>query len=388
MPIGNLKNTVYGLALPVLGRPSGCKRVAGGNGDAAKAAGRALRKNHAVGAAVQRFENGRLTECLTAGYASLGGEKKPVTADTVFRTASIAKMATALLVFRLQSLGVLDVREPVSDFLGRNVANPHEPDAPLTLGMLLNHTSSIVDSPAYYASFANPVDLDALLDDPSSYGATPPGMTFRYSNLAAGMIGCMLEKRFGMSFEKLMQKELFAPLGIQATFDVTTLENPQLLADSYRVLPRQDGFSAAKRLEAAKPVSEPDPQRHYLLASGNLYLTAEMLARLALVICGSHPGFIDDDCLRLMKKPTTNWPQQEVRMRHGMGLLQLEDDSVYHRPLWGHQGFAYGAVNGVFFDEDGNGFAALNSGCGEQRIGHLALVNRDLIRALMPQKER
>ena len=62
MPIGNLKNTIYGLALPVLGRPTGCKRIAGGDDSAAKAAGRTLRKNHTVGAAVQRFENGKLTD--------------------------------------------------------------------------------------------------------------------------------------------------------------------------------------------------------------------------------------------------------------------------------------------------------------------------------------
>lgn len=50
---------------------------------------------------------------------------------------------------------------------------------------------------------------------------------------------------------------------------------------------------------------------------------------------------------------------------------------------FGGTGFAYGAVNGVFFDEQGSGFAMLNSGCSEQRTGHLALINRDLIARLM-----
>ena len=385
MPVGKLKNTLYSLALPVAGRRCGWRQARGGSDAANRAAAAALKRSHVVGAGIQRFEKGRLTECITAGYASLEGEKRPVEADTVFRTASIAKMATALLVFRLQSMDQLDVREPVSDFLGVKVENPNFPDAPLTLGMLMNHTSSIVDSPAYYKSFTDPADLTELLKDPASYSRTPPGMTFRYSNLAAGMIGCMLEKRFGMCFEKLMQKELFSPLGIQATFDITTLPKEKV-ANSYRVLPKEDGFSAAKRLETARPLAEPDPERHYLLASGNLFLTAEMLARLALVCWGSHPGFIDDGDLRLMRTPTTDWPQQDVRMRHGMGLLQLDDRKVYHRPLWGHQGFAYGAVNGVFFDEEGNGFAALNSGAGERRFGHLAAVNRSLITALLPKE--
>ena len=44
-------------------------------------------------------------------------------------------------------------------------------------------------------------------------------------------------------------------------------------------------------------------------------------------------------------------------------------------------------MNGVFFDADGNGFAALNSGAGEKRFGHLADVNRSLIQALLTGKE-
>ena len=37
-------------------------------------------------------------------------------------------------------------------------------------------------------------------------------------------------------------------------------------------------------------------------------------------------------------------------------------------------------MNVVFFDEEGSGFACLNSGVSEQRQGHLAVINRDLIR--------
>ena len=81
-----------------------------------------------------------------------------------------------------------------------------------------------------------------------------------------------------------------------------------------------------------------------------------------------------------MRRPVAGWPEKAVNMRHGMGLLTLDDPGVCGRTLWGHQGFAYGAVNGVFFDEEGSGFACLNSGVSEQRHGHLAVINRDLIR--------
>ena len=151
------------------------------------------------------------------------------------------------------------------------------------------------------------------------------------------------------------------------------------MADSWRVLPAAHAFDARKRIETAKPLTEPDPEQHYLLASGNLYLTATDLAKLTLAAWNGADGFLDDVSLRQMHNPLLDWPEKEVPMKHAMGLLQINDQRIDPEPLWGHQGFAYGAVNGAFFDAQGNGFVSLNSGASERRQGHLALLNRDLI---------
>ena len=74
-------------------------------------------------------------------------------------------------------------------------------------------------------------------------------------------------------------------------------------------------------------------------------------------------------------------------MRHGMGLLVVDDPRLSSRRLWGHQGFAYGAVNGAFFDEEGNGYALLTSGVSEQRRGHMACVNRDFVRFFLSGRD-
>ncbi len=372
MPIGPLKNQLYGLALPVMGKRCEWKTTDDPH------LTRILKKHHAVGTCIQLFEKGRLTSCHAAGYARLQDQKIPVTKETVFRTASIAKMVSALLVFRLQTQGRLNVQQEVSELLGFPVCNPHFPDAPITLAMLLSHTSSIVDSQAYFAAFQQKTPLKELLNDPAAFQTAVPGTAFRYSNFAAGIVGCILEKQTGMSLEALSQKELFSPLDVHATFDITTLD-PALIADSYRVLPFALAFDAQKRMKASQPLDDPDIQQHYLLASGNLYLTAPDLAKLTLAACTGADGFLDDISLQQMQTPLLGWPEKEVPMRHGMGLLMLEDERVSPTPLWGHQGFAYGAVNGVFFDAQGNGFASLNSGVSERRTGHLALINRDLI---------
>lgn len=375
MPVGTVKNLVYRLALPVLGqRPAWRARR-----DGEEALARALWRKRCVGACVQRFEKGSLSECVCVGYAALEPQKRPVAPDTVFRTASVAKMVTALLVFRLQTLGRLSVTEDISDLLGRRVCNPHCPEAPITLGMLLSHTSGIVDSPAYFDAFGRGTLLSELLADPRSYLPAVPGTTFRYSNLAAGMVASLLEKCFDLSFEQLMQRELLEPLGVSGTFDPSGLDAADV-ADSYRVLPPARAFSAAQRIASAEPMKEPDPERRYLPAAGNLFITAPELARLVLVAWGGGNGFLDARSLEEMRRPVAGWPEKAVNMRHGMGLLTLDDPAVCSHRLWGHQGFAYGAVNGVFFDEAGSGFVLLDSGCSEQRVGHLAQVNRELIR--------
>ena len=376
MPIGPLKNTLYGLALPVLGKKCLWKDA----GD--ESLKRILRKHHVVGAGIQRFEKGKLTKNDAVGYARLENGGTEVTAETVFRTASVAKMVSALLVFRLQTQGRLSVQQEVSELLGYPVRNPWYPDAPITLAMLLSHTSSIVDSPAYFDAFQKRTPLQDLLNDQQAFIPALPGTAFRYSNLAAGIVGCILEKQFGVSLEKLAQEELFRPLGVTATFDASTLDQA-VTADSFRVLPAAQAFHAQNRIASAIPLEEPDPAQHYLLASGNLYLTAKDLALLTLAAANGANGFLDETSLSQLRTPLMGWPEKEVPMRHGMGLLQIDDPNVYPKPLWGHQGFAYGAVNGVFFDDEGNGFVCLNSGASERRIGHLALINRDLIRWAM-----
>lgn len=386
MPVGSRKNLLYAMALPLLGRRSHFRRVAryGSDGpDQSAAIGRVLRRNHVVGGCVQLIRGGALAEGYCAGQARLS-PALAVTPATYFRTASIAKLACALLVMRLQTLSLLDVEEDISALWGAPIRNPNHPDTPIPLRSLLSHTSGLADSPQYYSAYRKPVPLDTLLRDPSAFTAYTPHQRFRYSNFAAGMVGCLLEKRFGQSLEALAQEHLFRPLSAEATFDLSLLSGAAI-ASSYRVLPpgRGPAFDAPARFKAASPIDMPDPQAHYLLGSGSLFVTARGLARLGLplVNSGLHDGevFLNERSLHQMTAPTADWPEPEVRMRHGMGLLEVDDRAISPTRLNGHQGFAYGAVNGVFFDGRGNGFASLNSGASEKRLGHLSALNRDLI---------
>jgi CubicO group peptidase (beta-lactamase class C family) len=164
MPVGKRKNLLYGLALPVLGtkcRWQTVSRAGETPRDLSAPLARVFRRHHAVGGCVQIIRDGRPAEAYFFGNAS---QNPPilVSPDTIFRTASIAKMACALLVMRLQTQGKLDVKEDISAFWGAPVRNPAHPDTPIPLASLLSHTSGIVDSPQYFRSFQNPVTGTAL----------------------------------------------------------------------------------------------------------------------------------------------------------------------------------------------------------------------------------
>ena len=66
-----------------------------------------------------------------------------VTIDDPVRVASISKLVTAIGVMKLVDQGRLDLNSDVSRWLGWQLRNPSFPDRPITLGMLLAHTSSI-----------------------------------------------------------------------------------------------------------------------------------------------------------------------------------------------------------------------------------------------------
>jgi hypothetical protein len=60
---------------------------------------------------------------------------------------------------------------------------------------------------------------------------------------------------------------------------------------------------------------------------------------------------------------------------------------VSGKMLYGHQGMAYGAVHGLFFDpEKRRGMALLTTGASEARRGVLADMNHDMLRLFFSQE--
>lgn len=101
-----------------------------------------MRRANIPGMALSYARDGRVRFIQGYGFADLASRRR-VTADTIFPLASVTKTVTATVVMQLVEQGRLGLDEAVAPHLGFPLANPHHPDAPITVRQLLTHTSSL-----------------------------------------------------------------------------------------------------------------------------------------------------------------------------------------------------------------------------------------------------
>ncbi|MBO2517825.1 MAG: hypothetical protein CW338_11260 [Clostridiales bacterium] len=337
-----------------------------------------LRKYRVFGASLALFDENGLERVCSWGWARKG---VPVEEDTLFRTASVSKHVTALCVMKLWEDGALDLDADISSVLPFPVRHPEAPDTPVTLRMLLSHTAGIRDGASYFELLEKGGPLTDILKG-DSFCDHLPGTKWEYSNLGAGIIGCVLECITGMRFDELMDRVVFSPLGVRAGF------YPQLmggkLADAWRILPasKVPCYDAEERLRRPLPVKGTDPEHHYALAHGNLCITAGDLGVIghALLV----PGFLKESTLKEMRRVIVPFGERAFNLSQGLGTFVLKDETISPCTIYGHQGLAYGAVHGIFYNPvRGRGFVLLTSGASEARRGVLTDLNGDLIRELI-----
>ena len=244
------------------------------------------------------------------------------------------------------------------------------------LRQLLGHRAGIRDGASYMAALSHPLPLPELMSRADVYTELPPDEAFEYSNLGAGIVGAVLEAALKEPLDDLMRDTVFAPAGVDASYLPQRIGG--VLADAWRVMPpeRRAGYDAAER--QARPLPAMDPNMDYLTAHGGLCVTAEGLLRIA-------KWTLRDPAFSAMRIPLSAFEKRDPHLREGLGCF-IYDDPALGFSLYGHQGLAYGAVNGLFFRMDVSegitGFALLTSAASEQREGVITALNRDVARAV------
>ena len=321
-----------------------------------------LRENRTVGACVVLRSPSGQHETFCFGNARLH-PAMPVEPETCFRVASVSKLVMTFGALSLVESGLLSLDEEISTYLGYPVRNPHVPDVPVTLRMLLTHSAAIRDEGNYGSrGMQSGCTLRELLDNSENWLPTRSGEAFHYSNLGAGVAGVVMERAAGMPFDDIMRQRVFEPLSIRASYDPRRISPASDLANGYSVrffLPRLK-YDAARL--SSRPPEPFDPERDYLCAAGRLITDSDGMAKL-LDLLASHGemGVLSPASLDLMRAPQDGLGGIG-RIGRGLNVAYLPNVFSGVSPV-GHQGVAYGMCAELFADpQTGAGVGIMTSG--------------------------
>lgn len=307
----------------------------------------------------------------------------PVSEDTYFRCASVTKLVTGIGLMKMMDEGLLDPDEDISAYLGYTVRNPRYRDTPITLRMLMSHTAGLVEN----SSFARKASiLSDMIDVGKKAGANfkkevRPGSAYAYSNFGAGITGAIVESVTGMDVSSYMRETLFAPLGIDAAYSATQLENPDAIAATYH----KDGslYASPSYMLRQEYVQEAMPDTHYRVTIGSLLIRPRDLAKLGIALCGD--GTVDG--VRVLSEEAI----AAMRREHGEDIDGITADSPYTfftirqdtlfdgLRVYGHQGTDEGIVCNLYVEPENElVIVVMTNGCNTRRDDGIMRITRRL----------
>jgi CubicO group peptidase (beta-lactamase class C family) len=179
-------------------------------------AGAAVRENRAVGIVAAVVKGGDRLLLDAYGKADVTTDAA-MTPDTVVPIGSVTKQFTAAAILQLRDQGKLSVDDPIEKWLPQFDTHGNR----VTLRHLLNHTSGVAELTAMpelrtLQVFSNPnTTRDDLLALISRHAFVFPTGTMQiYSNSGFWLLGLVVEKASGMSYEDYIEQRIFAPLGM------------------------------------------------------------------------------------------------------------------------------------------------------------------------------
>lgn len=321
-----------------------------------------------VGLAVAVIEGGEITFAEGYGVTRLGGED--VSPDTVFRWASLSKGVASTAVGKMASQGQLAFSDTISKFK-TSLRLPLGGEKVGTLEDLLAHKIGIVPN-AYDTRLEDGRDPAAIRRALGSLKRTcPVGECHTYQNVAFDAIAEVVAAVRGISFEEVVELELFQPLGMRdASYGLEALTASLSWAEPYR-----------KRRADVRPVRRPLKQSYYRVpAAGGVNGSILDLARFAQAQMGLQPDVLDAGTLTEIHTPRiyTRREQSSMSRRYGGHLRDARYALGWRVYKYGEPGYRVvghrGAVDGyrsmILFDpERQSGVVALWNSNSRKPVG-------------------
>jgi len=266
---------------------------------------------HVPGLAVGIVLDGNLAYARGFGHLTLG-QPGAVTPDALFHMASVTKPFVATAIMQLVEQGKIALDDPVTKHLPYFRLNDPRYQL-ITIRQLLNHTSGMPDVEDY--EWNKPQDDEGALERyvRSLKGEKllwDPGTRFAYSNIGFEILGDVVAKVSGMSFDDYIERQILKPVGMSSSTLLLKRADPKRLANGYT-----KGTVSKQGASLPVPVVAYPYNRPHNPSSGLLSSVNDM-ARWAMV--NLNRGELDGK--RILKSSTYDmmWrPSAEVELCRG-----------------------------------------------------------------------
>ncbi|RTR35192.1 class C beta-lactamase-related serine hydrolase [Robertmurraya yapensis] len=183
------------------------------------------------------------------GYRDVAN-KLPLSSDTVFGIGSVTKSFTAVAIMQLQEAGKLNVNDPVIKYLPEFKTPNEEYTKLMTIHHFLTHTSGLPPIPTLFKALSKSIANDPKFDDEGQTegdigkveaeaskepGASvdtyeelmadiasqeftllgAPGTEFSYSNDCYSLLGTIVERVSGITYEDYVKEYILEPAGMK-----------------------------------------------------------------------------------------------------------------------------------------------------------------------------
>ena len=258
----------------------------------------------------------------------------PLTEQHLFRIASHSKTFTAVTLLRLVERGRLRLDDPIAERLPELAGSPL---AQVTVRELLGHGGGVIrdseDGDFWQLSRPYPdrAELIRIATEPSA-AVIPRNDRFKYSNIAYGLLGLVIEQAAGASFAEAVDAEILQPLGLKDTGPELSDERTADFAAGHTALSYRTERSVIPHVDTKA-----------LAAATGFFATAADLATFYSALLPGANQLLGEDALRQLRR--REWEVKSGESWYGLGVFL---NKLGEHELFGHSGGYPGHITRTF----------------------------------------